>query len=102
MALLRNRELGQILFDQEAGDDGEEDDFLGQWTRRRRRPPKDPERFPKVPSPEGTKLMRSGAFGANNYDLRTKRQLGSRMLDRELGLGDREQRKRNSDIIRQV
>lgn len=98
MALLRSRDLGQILTTQ---DDDSADDFLAHWTRRRRQPPKDPERFPKVPSPEGTKLMRSGGFGANNYDEHNKKRIARRLLDRELGLGSRTEQKRNSDILTQ-
>lgn len=36
--------------------------------------PKDPNRFPKVPSDEGRKLMGSGAFGVSETDLRADRK----------------------------
>ncbi|PHH87540.1 hypothetical protein CDD83_8730 [Cordyceps sp. RAO-2017] len=97
MALLRNRGLGHVLFNSAEDEDG----FMGVWGSRRRRQPKDPNRFPKVPSEEGLKLMRSGAFGANDYDMHAKKRISRRMLERELGLGDREQRKRNNDIVTQ-
>ena len=98
MALLRHRDFSNALFNNAADEDG----FMGMWGARRNRQPKDPNRFPKVPSGEGTQLMRSGAFGANDYDLHAKKRISRRMLERELGLGDREQRKRNNDIVAQV
>lgn len=98
MALLQHRDLSHVLFNSEDDELG----FQSLWGSRRNRQPKDPNRFPKVPSDEGTKLMRSGAFGANDYDIHVKKRICRRMLDRELGLGDREQRKRNNDIVMQV
>ncbi|KAM4065051.1 LEC14B protein [Hirsutella rhossiliensis] len=97
MALLRHRDLSRGLFNSEEDEEG----FLSLWGSRRNRQPKDPNRFPKVPSNEGTKLMRSGAFGANDYDMHAKKRICRRMLEREIGLGDREQRKRNNDIVMQ-
>lgn len=96
MALLRNRDFSNILL----GDD-DQDLFL-QWGRRRRRRNTDPNRFPKVPSEEGVKLMRSGVFGANDSSRRPRKYLARKILERELGLGDRGQRKRNQDLIVQV
>lgn len=89
-------------------DEGDEDDpegFFGRWGRRRRRPAKDPNRFPKVPSEQGTKLMRSGAFGSNEDNMFPEKQytpMARRMLERELGIGNREERRRNGNIITQV
>jgi WD repeat-containing protein 23 len=96
MALLRNHDLTNAVFSDNANGEG----FLSLWDTRRRRQPKDPNRFPKVPSEEGLKLMRAGAFGANNYDKR--KHIARRMLERELGVGDPEQRRRNSDLVTQV
>lgn len=98
MALLRHRDFGNALFSNAADETG----FMDMWGARRNRQPKDPNRFPKVPSEEGTQLMQSGAFGANDYDLHAKKRISRRMLERELGLGDGEQRKRNNDIVTQV
>ncbi|KAK1003335.1 hypothetical protein LTR54_007849 [Friedmanniomyces endolithicus] len=69
----------------------------------RRRPNRRPvvgDRYPKIPSEEGRKLMDSGTFGTNDRcdhtacghpipqpTLRKRRKLAHRMLDRELGLG---------------
>lgn len=99
MALLRNRNLANILGDENADDDG---GFLSHWGLRRRRQPKDPNRFPKVPSEEGLKLLRAGAFGSNDYELHTQKHIARRMLERELGVGDREERRRNGDLVTQV
>lgn len=96
IALLRHRDLSNSLFINAEDEQG----FLGLWRSRRNRPPKDPNRFPKVPSDEGIELMRSGAFGANDYDMHAKKRISRRMLERELGLGDGGQRKRN-DIVTQ-
>lgn len=47
--------------------------------------------------------MRSGVFGANDYHLRRKKkQILRRTFERELGLGDKEQRRRNHDLLMQV
>lgn len=98
MELFRNRDLTNLLL----SDNADEEGFLSHFGIRRRRQPKDPNRFPKVPSEEGLKLMRAGAFGANDYDLHTRKHLARRMLERELGVGDREERRRNSDLVTQV
>ncbi|KAJ4201027.1 hypothetical protein NW767_007163 [Fusarium falciforme] len=97
VALMRNRELTNVLFQ----DDPESDIEFLQWPLGRRRTPKDPNRFPKVPSEEGIKLMRSGVFGANDYNFKAKKRLATRMLERELALGDREDRLRNNALITQ-
>lgn len=98
MALLRNRDLSNALFSDNADDEG----FLSHWGIRRRRQPKDPNRFPKVPSMEGLGLMRAGAFGVNDYDLRMRKHIARRILERELGVGDGDERRRNSDLVTQV
>ncbi|KAF4583110.1 WD repeat protein [Ophiocordyceps camponoti-floridani] len=100
MALLRHRDLSHVLFN----NDEEEDVTLMRifGGPAYGRTPKDPNRFPKVPSDEGLKLMRSGAFGANDHDLHPKKSLCRRMLERELALGDREQRIRNNDMVTQT
>lgn len=69
--------------------------------RVRRLQAKDPNRFPKVPSEEGTKLMYSGAFGANDHDRHPKRHIARRLLERELGLGSWQERKLNNNLITQ-
>lgn len=98
MALLRNRDLTNVLFSENAEDEG----ILSHWGIRRRRQPKDPNRFPKVPSEEGLQLMRAGAFGTNDYELRMRKHIARRMLERELGVGNDEERRRNGDLITQV
>ncbi|PFH62502.1 hypothetical protein XA68_13241 [Ophiocordyceps unilateralis] len=100
MAILRHRHLSHVLFNNAEEEEITLMRILG--GRSYGRPPKDPKRFPKVPSDEGLKLMRSGAFGANDYDLHATKSLCRRMLERELGLGDREQRRRNNDIVTQT
>ncbi|CAH0046166.1 unnamed protein product, partial [Clonostachys solani] len=76
------------------------------FPRFRRRPPKDPNRFPKVPSEAGTRLMFSGQFGTNdiemNYNRRMKKSIQRRLLERELGLGSYDDRRRNNDLITQA
>lgn len=98
LALFRGRDLGHILF-HEGDDDEDEDDF---FPRRRRRTPPDPNRFPKVPSDEGRELMNSGTFGSSDRKMSRRKQLARRVLDRELGLGDRTARKTNQDMMAQV
>ncbi|CAI6014334.1 unnamed protein product [Clonostachys chloroleuca] len=75
------------------------------FPRFRSRPPKDPNRFPKVPSEAGTKLMFSGQFGTNNiemnYNRRMNKSIQRRLLERELGLGSYDDRRRNNDLITQ-
>lgn len=104
LSMLRNPEMGDML-SQAIGDDDEMDDApWGRFLRRRRRAPKDPNRFPKVPSDKGTELMRSGGFGSNqvDQDRRAKKVLARRLMERELGLGSGTDRRRNSDLITQV
>jgi DDB1- and CUL4-associated factor 11 len=98
--LIRNRDLGTALFQDD--EDDEEDDDIGVWDRRRRRPRAGPEQYPKIPSEAGMELMHSGVFGENDYRIKKKKQLVRRVLDRELGLGDRFERKRNQNLMAQV
>ncbi|KAI0509219.1 WD40-repeat-containing domain protein [Xylaria bambusicola] len=98
--LLRGRNLGIILNSDGNDDDGDFDNW-GHRLRRRRQ--LDPNRFPKVPSDKGRELMNSGTFGANDISspLRKKKQLARRILDRELGIGDRSYRGVNQGVIAQ-
>lgn len=71
------------------------------WTSPRR-PVKDPNRFPRVPSQEGRQLMESGLFGW--VDRRSRglpKALARRLLDRELGIGDSVDRKINQGLMLQ-
>ncbi|ODA78623.1 hypothetical protein RJ55_06005 [Drechmeria coniospora] len=100
VALVRNPDLSNLLFSNPA----EEEEFIALWNLRDRGRAKDPNRFPKVPSREGIKLMESGAFGTNSHDGRRearKHPLSVRLLERELGLGDWAQRKRDKDLLTQ-
>ena len=102
LTLIQTQDMGNVL---NAGHDDEDlqDDFRG-WPARRPRRTLDPNRFPKVPSEEGSKLMHSGQFGANVFAGETKVQksLAMRLLRRELGLGDEEERRRIRYLIPQV
>lgn len=85
-------------------EDDEDDDVATHWWggRRRRRRTRhfSGDRYPKVPSEEGIKLMNSGTFGLSDRcdhtacglpftaDVQNKRRrLSRRIMDRELGLG---------------
>lgn len=46
--------------------------------------------------------MASGVFGVGDTDLPSKKTIARRLLERELGLGDRVWRKRNNGILAQV
>ncbi|TPX13962.1 uncharacterized protein E0L32_005662 [Thyridium curvatum] len=77
-------------------DDDDEDhewDEMGYGGRRRRRVRGDPDRFPKIPSDEGTELMTSGVFGSTDRQASSQvpkqKALARRILDRELGLDDK-------------
>lgn len=97
LLLLRGVDLGTVLF--HTGDD--EDDLR---LRRRRQPP-DPNRLPKVPSEEGRKLMDSGVFGTNalpsRIGLSPSKHIARRILDRELGIGDKISRQANQNLMAQ-
>lgn len=85
LALLHGRgDLGQLFNDMD-------EDNQPYWARRRRRHPPDPDRFPKVPSDEGRKLMDSGCFGSTDRQdpIAKKKKLARRLLDRELGIDNR-------------
>lgn len=104
--LLTRAQVATLLTSNEMGDLSNWDHRLGLeaiFGGQARGPPKDPTRFPKVPSEEGSQLMRSGAFGANDDPiLRTKKRVARRLLDRELGVGDGRERTRNADVMAQV
>jgi WD repeat-containing protein 23 len=93
--LLRGQYLNPAIIDDE---DGEGRHFS--WNIGN--PAGAPKRFPKVPSEEGRKLMQSGVFGA--YDGRgpNRKALARRLLDRELGLGDRTGQQLNQGFMAQV
>jgi WD repeat-containing protein 23 len=65
-----------------------------------RREPKDPDRFPKVPSLEGRRLMDSGVFGTVDDSPWAKKDPIRRIIDREL-IGDLSARIRNHRLITQ-
>ncbi|KAJ9155652.1 WD repeat domain-containing protein [Pleurostoma richardsiae] len=93
LALIRGQDLSEVLF-HDLDDDG--------WSsRRRRRTPPDPNRFPKVPSEKGRELMESGKFGSTDRHIATQKKLARRILDRELGIGDRTSRQINQDAMAQ-
>lgn len=84
-------------------DDGEEDEYgilgLGRRVPRRRGPPQ----YPKIPSDEGIKLMRSGKFGTEpsyvDERMKRKKSLAEKVMWRELGVdGQGLQRTRVSSI----
>ena len=64
--------------------------YGGSSGRRRRRTKGDPNRFPKVPSEEGKKLMESGTYGTSEpwQDVlkRRKGKLARQLMHRELGI----------------
>jgi WD repeat-containing protein 23 len=72
------------------GDEDEDDEEFGflRYSRRPRR--SGAENLPKVPSDEGTELMRSGDFGDDPYyvDMLKKRKktLAAKIMWRELGV----------------
>jgi WD repeat-containing protein 23 len=90
------------------GNDGDDDDDDVNFgiRRRRRRPKPDPNRFPKVPSDAGIELMNSGNFGTNELQgtgsTTEKKHLARRILDRELGIGNRARQKANQRLMAQV
>jgi WD repeat-containing protein 23 len=113
MRLLQHSELGRIFrlaADDEIDDDDDDADFNPRW-RRRRRPKPDPNRFPKVPSDEGTELMNSGIFGSNEAQMVSssdrnsigkKKRLAMRVLERELATESYAKRKVNQRLMAQV
>jgi hypothetical protein len=103
--MLARSELGRFWL-RTVDDDDDED--LGRYglRRRRRRDRPNPNRFPKVPSDEGTTLMNSGTFGANEIksfnSITRKKRLARRILDRELGIDSGPTRKVNQQLMAQV
>ncbi|KAI0011374.1 WD40-repeat-containing domain protein [Xylariaceae sp. FL0662B] len=95
---LRTTNLGHLLFDDNEDEDGEYHPG-----RRRRRRTLDPNRFPKVPSDKGRELMNSGTFGINDIQttIHSKKRLAQRIVDRELGIGDRSSRRANQGMMAQ-
>lgn len=88
MALLGHAGLGSIFVnhgDSRSADDDDDDYY--ESGRRRPKPSKHP--LPKVPSEEGTRLMRSGTFGCTDPyqdELRRRnKRLARKLLSRELG-----------------
>ncbi|KAI9645319.1 hypothetical protein NHQ30_006055 [Ciborinia camelliae] len=74
---------------------GMDEDDLVLWPRRMRTSTPDPERFPKVPSVAGEELMASGYFGSNDAQspykddqVRRRKRLTRRILDREIASGN--------------
>ncbi|KAI3330684.1 WD40-repeat-containing domain protein [Ustulina deusta] len=96
--LLRGRNLGILLNAAE-----NDDDFDAWGPRLRRRRPLGQSRMPTPPSEKGRELMNSGTFGANEISspLKKKKHLARRILDRELGIGDRSHRRMNQGVIAQ-
>ncbi|KAI1478280.1 WD40 repeat-like protein [Daldinia eschscholtzii] len=95
---LRRSNLGHLVFG-----DGDDDENEFSFGYRRRRRELDPNRFPKVPSEEGRKLMDSGTFGVNEIQssIASKKQIARRILDRELGIGTRRSRQINQGMMAQ-
>ncbi|CAG8973298.1 hypothetical protein HYALB_00000060 [Hymenoscyphus albidus] len=112
MRILAHSQLGRLFFhaDQGVEDDEDDEDFNPIFRRRRRRPKPDPNRFPKVPSDEGTRLMESGTFGTSDIqdsttDLRTssgsRKRLTSRIFERELATESYNRQKMNQRLMAQ-
>ena len=85
-------------------DDEDSDRYLGYTPRRSRRARRtfQGDRYPKIPSDEGKELMAGGNFGTNDHcdhtscgqpfsqpNMRKRRKLARRMLDREMGVENR-------------
>jgi WD repeat-containing protein 23 len=114
LRLLANSEIRRLFrfaTDDEEFDDVDEDDedfssFLSRRRIRTERP--DPDRFPKVPSDEGTELMNSGIFGSNeiqtvnSINRSRKKKLAMRILDRELATEGYAQQRVNQRLMAQV
>ncbi|KAK3500750.1 WD40-repeat-containing domain protein [Neurospora crassa] len=99
-AHLGSQQLLALIQGHHMGDIDDDDSY---WEPPRRMRPGYVPAFPKVPSEQGQKLMESGVFGA--FDLREpdskKKKLTRRLLDRELGLGDRTAQKTNLALMAQ-
>ena len=90
MQLLGHAGLRRIFANHTVAGSGDDDDDVGVSGPRRRRTKLDSNRFPKVPSEEGRKLMNSGIFGNNEpwQDVTKKRKsnLAERLMYRELDM----------------
>ena len=121
MQLIQNSGVERLLrlgagpYDDDSDEDDddyqeEEEEFAPRWRRYRRRKP-DPNRFPKVPSDEGTELMNSGVFGSSEAytvtsndrgSIGKKKKLAMRILDRELAIESPAKQKLNQRLMAQV
>lgn len=113
MQLLGHAGLRRIFANHRAGgsgitlqlDEGLDDGLGGLPTRRGPRANGSSNKFPRVPSEEGKKLMDGGVFGSNEYYRDTTRKrntrLARKLMSRELGTG-RGQSTRTSSAISQV
>ena len=97
LRFVRNRGVLEGLFgnaadnnDEEEEDEDEDDDYPYRGIRRRRRRGGlKPSPFPKIPSETGRELMESGKFGTNERldgTYTRNRKLGTRIMQRELGM----------------
>jgi len=94
--------------DDEDDEDDDDDYFPNRgYPRRRhaRRRNLDPNRFPKIPNPEGRKLMQSGVFGAKDSRIERaihrKSSVSQRLLWRRLGIEPRSTARRHNRLISQ-
>ncbi|KAJ8118676.1 hypothetical protein ONZ43_g3944 [Nemania bipapillata] len=106
VGLVSHREILNLLQGRTHDEDADEDDEGGgsRWGRRlRRRRPLNRGNFPPIPSEKGGELMNSGTFGTDDTPspLKKRKQLARRILDRELGIGDRSYRRANQGVIAQ-
>ncbi|TVY82643.1 LEC14B protein [Lachnellula suecica] len=109
LRLLATSDFGR-LFGIVREDDDDDMDMSPAWRRRRMRQPPDPDRFPKVPSDEGTELMSSGTFGSNEEEsirmneqgsIGKKKKLARRVLDRELAVESHAKQRLNQRLMAQ-
>ncbi|PQE13461.1 WD repeat domain-containing protein [Rutstroemia sp. NJR-2017a WRK4] len=103
LRLLANTDIAR-LFRLAADDD--DDELSAIWSRRQRRERPDPDRFPKVPSDVGEELMASGDFGSNDTSgtdgqIKRRKRLARRILDRELASGNFASQKINQRMMAQ-
>ncbi len=105
MQLLGHAGLRRIFANHTVPGSGDDDDDTGSSGRRRRRVKRDPNRFPKVPSEEGRRLMDGGTFGNREpwQDVLKKRKskLARQLMYRELGIDANHAAKAN-EVISQV
>ena len=76
-------------------------DEFEEWVESRR---PDPNRFPKVPSEAGRELMDSGQFGVSMPvpERGSRKAFARRVLDRELGISNPAESRRNHKLLLQV